>query len=146
MNMIIGQLDYLWPACQLSKGKGSEIRRETAREGEGRRGVSPFLLPRAPFVLPTRPYPLSLPFDRLSLKQWGKEWNVFTCNVEILVKPSHYVYSTFVICLSCQCSLLQCVIKAFNKRQCLTVCTNLVHYFFLMNKISEINWTHYVRS
>ena len=62
-----------------------------------------------------------------------KKWNVFTRNIEILVKPSHYVCSIFVIFLSCQCSLLQCVIKAFNKRQCLPVCTNLVHYFSLTN-------------
>ena len=38
-----------------SKGKGRELRRETAREGEGRIGTRPFLLPHAPFVLLTRP-------------------------------------------------------------------------------------------
>ena len=36
-----------------------------------------------------------------------------------------FIASLFYIFLS-QCSLLQCDIKAFNKRQCLTVCTNLV--------------------
>ena len=35
----------------------------------------------------------------LSLKQWGENWNVFNHNIEILVKPSHYVYSIFVIFL-----------------------------------------------
>ena len=110
------------------------------REGEGRRGAFPFLLPRAPFVLPTRPYPLSLPFDRPDyLSNRGEKMDFFTRNTEFLVKPSHYVYSIFVIFLSSQCSLPQCVIKAFKKRQCLAVCTNLVLYFFLTNKIREIN-------
>ena len=42
--------------------------------------------------------------------------------------PSHVFYCVFVIIIIflSQCSLLQCDIKAFNKRQYLTVCTNLV--------------------
>ena len=56
--------------CQGSKGKGSEFRHETAREREGRRGASPFLLPREPFVLLTHPYPLSLPFGILQKNGW----------------------------------------------------------------------------
>ena len=72
--------------CQRSKGKGNEFRRETAREGEGRRGASPFLLPRVPFALPTHPYPLFLPFGRLDyLSNSGQKWNVFTCNIKIFV-------------------------------------------------------------
>ena len=41
--------------------------------------------------------------------------------------PSNVFHWVFVIFFFLsQCSLLQCDIKAFNKRQCLTVCTNLV--------------------
>ena len=47
-----------------------------------------------------------------------KEKYVFARNVDILVnKPSRYLNGIFVIVLACQCSLLQCVIKTFNKRQ-----------------------------
>ena len=49
------------------------------------------------------------------LSNSGKKINVFTRNIEILVKPFHYFNSIFVIFLSCQCSLLQCDIKAFNR-------------------------------
>ena len=100
------------------------------------RDAFPFLLPREALHASHAPiiYPLSLPFGtpvtqaKLFLKQLKKR-NVFTRNIEILLKPSHYLNSIFIIFLSCQCRLLQCVIKAFNKRQCLAVCTNLVHYF-----------------
>ena len=125
--------------CQRSKGKGDEFRRETAREGEGRRGASPFLLPRLPFGLPTHPYPLFLPFSRLDyLSNSGEKWNVFTCNIKILVNSFPcfslrlcyiYIYIYIFFFFPCQCSLVQCDIKAFNKRHCLTVCTNLVRYF-----------------
>ena len=37
------------------------------------------------------------------------KWNVFIRNVEILVKPSHYLHSIFVLFLACQFSLLQWV-------------------------------------
>ena len=58
----------------------------------------------------------SLPFRMPATAE--KEEYVFTRNIEILVnKPSHYLNSIFVIFLACQRSLLQCVIKAFNKRQ-----------------------------
>ena len=69
--------------------------------------MSPFLLPRAPFVLPTRPYPLSLPFDRLSLKQWGKN-GVFLLvtlrslsNLPIMfIAPLVYVFHVSVVCFN----------------------------------------------
>ena len=58
----------------------------------------------------------SLPFRMSATAE--KEEYVFTRNIEILVnKPSNYLDSIFVIFLACQCSLLLCVIKAFNKRQ-----------------------------
>ena len=58
----------------------------------------------------------SLPF-RMSVRAEKEEY-VFTRNIEILVnKPSHYLNSIFATFLECQCSLLLCVIKAFNKRQ-----------------------------
>ena len=75
--------------CQGSKGKGSEFRHETAREGEGRRGAFPLLLPRAPFVLPMRPYPLSLPFG--ILQSQSKLLGHFLC----LLVPSMLVYKVW---------------------------------------------------
>ena len=53
----------------------------------------------------------------------------FLSNLPIMFITSLLYF--FHVCT--QCSLLQCVIKAFNKRQCLPVCTNLVHYFSLTN-------------
>ena len=65
--------------------------------------------------------------DQIISQTVGKKLNVFTCNIEILVNsfPCFLLRLCFIFFLS-QCSLLQCDIKAFNKRQCLTVCTNLV--------------------
>ena len=68
-----------------SKEKGRGFRRETAREG----------------VLLTHlkhPFP-SLPFPSECLPQRKKKRNVFTRNIEILVKPSYYLNGIFVIFL-----------------------------------------------
>ena len=123
------------PRGKRSRGKGRAFRREDrARLRREGRSAFPFLLPRAPFVLFTRPKSSFSSLcnacneSRLSLKEWIKmEW-FQSYNINILVKPSYYFNNIFVIFLSSQCSLLKCVIKAFNKRQCLTVYKNLVHY------------------
>ena len=101
---------------EVKKGREGKLgARPRAREKRGEEGVS---LP--PFSRAQHPI-LSVPFGthatraRLSLKQWKKINNVFTRNIEILVKPFHYFNSIFVIFLSCQCSLLQCDIKALNR-------------------------------
>ena len=53
------------------------------------------------------PFPLERLSRRLDyLSNSGEKWNVCTRNIEILVKPSHYLSSIFVIFLSCQCGLL----------------------------------------
>ena len=86
---------------EVKKGREGKLgARPRAQEKRGEERVS---LP--PFS--RAQHPLSVPFGthatraRLSLKQWEKI-NVFTRNIEILVKPFHYFNSIFVIFLSCQ--------------------------------------------
>ena len=98
MNMIIGQLDYLWPRASFRKGREVKLgARPRAREKEGEACppssflARPSCFPRAHILFP---FPLT---DQIISQTVRKKWNVFTCNVEILVKPSHYVYSIFLI-------------------------------------------------
>ena len=70
-----------------SKEKGRGFRRETAREG--------VLLTHLKHPFPSLPFP-SLPSAYHSEK---KKRNVFTRNIEILVKPSYYLNVIFVIFL-----------------------------------------------
>ena len=97
-----------------SKETGRGFRRETAREG----------------VLLTHlkhPFP-SLPFRVPATAK--KKKNVFTRNIEILVKPSYYLNGIFVYisCGSAVCFEMS-LKPLINERQCLTVFTNLVHFF-----------------
>ena len=60
-----------------------------------------------------------------------KEEYVFSRNIEILTnKPSNYLNSIFVIFFACHCSLLLCVIKAFNKRQSFQQCVQISSIIF----------------
>ena len=96
------------------KREGGLGARPRAREKEGEEHFPLSVLSRAPLSASQAPK-TSLPF---LFPTEGKEEYVFSRNIEILVnKPSHYLDSIFVIFLACQCSLLLCVIKAFNKRQ-----------------------------
>ena len=133
-------------ASVVLKGREGNFMGETPREGEGRIGTrSPSSFLARPSCFSRAQNPLSLPFGtpvtlaRLSLRQWEKKWNVCSRNIEILVKPSRYFNSTFVIFLSCQCSLFQCVIgvSCWSLKQktmsFLTVCTNFIYYVCCMS-------------
>ena len=115
--MIIGELDYLYPAWKAfeRERKGNLGARPRERE-KGREESVPLPLFSRAFKCfsRTRNIP-SLPFRMSATAE--KEEYVFTRNIEIVVhKPSHYLNSIFVIFLACQCSLLLCVINTFNKR------------------------------
>ena len=118
--------------------------RDHARGIREERNALLFLLPRAPFVLFTRPKSSFSSLcnacneSSLSLKEWNKmEW-FQSYNIKILVKPSYYFNNIFVIFLSSQCSSLKCVIKAFNKRQCLNGLQKSRSLSFLTNNIELI--------
>ena len=74
------------------------------------------------------------------LSNSGKKWNVFTRNIEILVKPSrHYIFIASLLYLisfmSVQFASIQCGIKSFNERKRLTVCKNLVSHQYMSHCI-----------
>ena len=93
-----------------SKGKGTKFMRETACEGEERRGTrSPSSRSFRAFHAPKISF--SFPLERQKrvgkkekVPKSGIKKNVFTRNFEILVKRSHYFNSIFVLFLACQCS------------------------------------------
>ena len=100
-------------------------------------GEERFLLPAFSCAIRASHAPkilLPFPLERLArmldyLSYNGKKWNVFTRNIEILVSASHYTLIASLFCflhVSVVSFNVSCI-KAFNKRQCLIVCTNLVH-------------------
>ena len=128
-----------------SKGSGGrECKSETAREGEARRGT------RSPSSFIARPSRFSrtqnlLFFSfgtpgtqaRLSLKQWKTEMFLFVTlrflsNLcIILIASLFYFLHVSLVCFNVSgiTELMKAFNHCFNKRRCLTVCTNLVHYF-----------------
>ena len=126
-----------------SKGSGGrEFKSETARKGEARTGT------RSPSSFLARPSRFSrtqnllfLPFGtpgtqaRLSLKQWKKGMCLlvtsrFLSNLRVtLIASLFYFLHVSVVCfnVSCITESIKVFNHSFNKRQCLTVCTNLFH-------------------
>ena len=117
-------------------GEGNVRARPRARE---KRGEERVLLPhssRALHAFQVHKISFSFPLEhlarRLDYLSNSTKWNVFIRNVEILVKPLHYLHSIFVLFLACQFSLLQCV----------------MHYVQILSIIflNKQDWTPYVRS
>ena len=126
-------------------GEGNVRARPRARDGVARRGT------RSPSSFLARPSRFSrtqnllfLPFGtpgtqaRLSLKQWKNGMFLFVTlrflsNLCItLIASLFYFLYVSLVCfnVSCITELIKALINhCFNKRQYLTVCTNLVHYF-----------------
>ena len=119
MNVIIGELDFLWPAWKAfeRERKGNLGARPRAREKGGEESVPLPPFSRALKCFSRTKTTPSLPFRMSSTGE--KEEYVFTCNIEILVnKPSHYLNSIFVIYfLPVSAVCFYVFIKAFNKRQ-----------------------------
>ena len=130
--------------ANVRKAAGEGNVRARPREGEARRGT------RSPSSFLARPSRFSrtqnllfLPFGtpgtqaRLSLKQWKNGMFLFVTlrflsNLCItLIASLFYFLHVSLVCLNVSCitKLIKALNHCFNKRQCLTVCTNLVHYF-----------------
>ena len=125
-------------------GEGNVRARPRAREKQGEERRSPSSFIARPSRFSRTQNLLFFPFGtpgtqaRLSLKQWKNGMFLFVTlrflsNLCItLIASLFYFLYVSLVCfnVSCITELIKALINhCFNKRQYLTVCTNLVHYF-----------------